>query len=80
MTRAKNELDLIVPERSLRYQQTKSNERYTYGPISRFIPADIRHTFDCRRWRDRNDLADQRSGNARRAMVARYGDGDRVEA
>ena len=63
MTRAKNELDIIVPERFLRYQQMKSDQRYTYGAISPFIPASIRDAFDCRRWRDRNDPADQRSGS-----------------
>ena len=62
MTRAKNELDIIVPERFLGYQ-VKSDQRYTYGAISRFIPASIRDAFDCRRWRDRNDAADHRSGS-----------------
>jgi DNA helicase II / ATP-dependent DNA helicase PcrA len=51
MTRAKNELNIIVPERFLRYQQMKSDQRYTYGAISPFIPASIRDAFDCRRWR-----------------------------
>jgi DNA helicase II / ATP-dependent DNA helicase PcrA len=58
MTRAKNELDLIIPERSLRYQQMKSDERYTYGAISRFIPASIRDAFDCRRHRDQANMTD----------------------
>ena len=51
MTRAKNELDIIVPERFLGYQQMKSDQRYTYGAISRFIPASIRDAFDCRQRR-----------------------------
>ena len=38
MTRTKNELDLIVPERFLRFQQNQGNRRYTYGAVSRFIP------------------------------------------
>ena len=63
MTRAKNELDIIVPERFLRYQQMKSDQRYTYGAISPFIPSSIRDAFDCRRWRDRTGPADQRSGS-----------------
>jgi DNA helicase II / ATP-dependent DNA helicase PcrA len=51
MTRAKNELDLIVPERFFRYQQ-KVKDRYSYGAVSRFIPVGIRDAFDCHRWRD----------------------------
>ena len=51
MTRAKNELDIIVPERFLGYQQMKSDQRYTYGAISRFIPVSIRDAFDCRQRR-----------------------------
>ena len=53
MTRAKNELDLIVPGRFFRYQ-TKFDDRYQYGAVSQFIPLSIRGAFDCRRWRDRN--------------------------
>jgi DNA helicase-2/ATP-dependent DNA helicase PcrA len=55
MTRAKNELDLIVPERFFRYQNNNLNDRYVYGSVSRFIPASLRDAFDCRRWRDRED-------------------------
>ena len=53
MTRAKNELDLIVPQRFFRYQQAKFDDRHTYGAVSRFIPTSIRDAFDCRTWRDR---------------------------
>jgi DNA helicase II / ATP-dependent DNA helicase PcrA len=56
MTRAKNELDLIVPERFFRYQQT-FDDRYVYGAVSRFIPMSIRDLFDCRRWREQHDHA-----------------------
>jgi DNA helicase-2/ATP-dependent DNA helicase PcrA len=58
MTRARNELDLIVPERFFRYQQNKFDNRYLYGTVSRFIPVDIRNAFDCRRWRDQADILD----------------------
>jgi DNA helicase-2/ATP-dependent DNA helicase PcrA len=55
MTRAKNELDLIVPERFFRYRQN-SNDRYIYGAVSRFIPIAICDAFDCRRWGDQGDV------------------------
>jgi DNA helicase-2/ATP-dependent DNA helicase PcrA len=58
MTRAKNELDVIVPERFFRYQQ-KFDDRYVYGAVSRFIPVSIRNAFDCRRWRDQADIPDR---------------------
>jgi DNA helicase-2/ATP-dependent DNA helicase PcrA len=62
MTRTKNELDLIVPERFLRFQQNQGNRRYTYGAVSRFIPASIRDAFDCRRWRDQAGGRDEAHG------------------
>ena len=46
MTRAKNELDLIVPERRLDYPQSRFDGRAARGAISRFIPASIRSGFD----------------------------------
>ena len=48
MTRAKNELDLIVPERRFDYPQNRFDGRATRGAISRFIPASIRGAFDRR--------------------------------
>ena len=65
MTRAKNELDLIIPERLFRYQQNKSDDRYIYGAISRFVPVSIRDAFDCRRWRDQADVPDRRAWQRR---------------
>ncbi len=49
MTRAKNELDLIVQKGSPRYQNGNREEQYMYGAISRFIPDTIRNAFECRR-------------------------------
>jgi DNA helicase II / ATP-dependent DNA helicase PcrA len=53
MTRAKNELDLIVPERLFKYQQ-KLDNRCVYGAVSHFIPGSIRDVFDSHQWRDRD--------------------------
>ena len=61
MTRTKNELDLIVPERFLRFQQKQGDRPYTYGAVSRFIPASIRDAFDCRSWRGQADAPDSRA-------------------
>ena len=53
MTRAKDELDLIVPQRFYTYQQIKLGDRHLYGSRSRFIPDSIMNSFDCHRWHDR---------------------------
>ena len=60
MTRAKNELDLIVPERFFRYRQ-KSNDRYIYGAVSRLIPGSIRDAFDQHRWHDQAEVRNARA-------------------
>jgi DNA helicase II / ATP-dependent DNA helicase PcrA len=45
MTRAKRELDLIVPKRSPKYQQ-RLDDRGAYGAITCFIPVSIRDVFN----------------------------------
>jgi DNA helicase-2/ATP-dependent DNA helicase PcrA len=54
MTRAKDELDLIVPQRFYTFQQAKTGDRHVYGSRSRFIPDSITASFDCRNWHDRS--------------------------
>jgi DNA helicase-2/ATP-dependent DNA helicase PcrA len=67
MTRAKNELDLIVPQRFFRYQQAKVDDRHTFGVASHFIPTSIRGAFDCRHWREQTALPDKRGGRPDRS-------------
>src|SRR5260221_10954893 len=45
MTRAKDELDLVVSHRF--YIQAKFGDGHVYASISRFIPSSIRNSFDC---------------------------------
>ena len=52
MTRAKDELDLIVPQRFYTYQQVKTGDRHVYACRSRFIPDGI-IAFDCQAWHER---------------------------
>jgi DNA helicase-2/ATP-dependent DNA helicase PcrA len=59
MTRAKDELDLIVPQRFFTYNQAKSGDRHVYASISRFIPKSIRDCFDCRTSSDRSASNDK---------------------
>jgi len=53
MTRAKDELDLIVPQRFYTYQQSKTGDRHVYACRSRFIPDAVVDSFECRGWRER---------------------------
>jgi DNA helicase II / ATP-dependent DNA helicase PcrA len=64
MTRAKNELDLIVPQRFFTHQQAKLGDRHVYASRSRFVPDSIVHLFDCRNW---SDQADVRYGTSRKS-------------
>src|ERR1700730_17770017 len=59
MTRAKDELDLIVPERSYIRNQFKTDDRYIYGSRSRFIPDSVRRLFECHRWHDGKSDSDR---------------------
>ena len=53
MTRAKDELDLIVPQRFYTHQQSKLGDRHLYASRSRFIPDSIVTSFDSHSWHER---------------------------
>jgi len=55
MTRAKDELDLILPHRFFTHQQAKLGDRHVYASRSRFIPDSILASFATRSWRDQTD-------------------------
>ena len=55
MTRAKDELDFIVPQRFFTHQQAKLGDRHVYASRSRFIPDSILSSFAKRNWRDQPD-------------------------
>jgi ATP-dependent DNA helicase UvrD/PcrA len=50
MTRAKDHLHLIVPQRFYVHSQRKSGDRHIYAARTRFVPADILHLFEGRTW------------------------------
>ena len=56
MTRAKDELDLIVPQRFYTYNQSRTGDRHLYASVSRFIPDTIHRTFDRQAWRPAGDV------------------------
>ena len=59
MTRAKDSLDLIVPQRFFVTNQSRNGDRHVYAALSRFIPASIHRFFDRRGWAEggRSDLS-----------------------
>jgi ATP-dependent DNA helicase UvrD/PcrA len=53
MTRAKDELDLVVPHRFYTHRQARFGDGHVYASVSRFIPSSIRNSFDCQHWGER---------------------------
>jgi DNA helicase-2/ATP-dependent DNA helicase PcrA len=50
MTRAKDQLNLIVPQRFFVHQQTRNGDRHIYASRTRFIPAASLRHFQCCTW------------------------------
>jgi DNA helicase-2/ATP-dependent DNA helicase PcrA len=50
MTRAKDQLHLIVPQRFFTHQQRKNGDRHVYASRTRFIPAASLRHFGCGTW------------------------------
>jgi len=50
MTRAKDHLHLIVPQRFYVQQQRQNADRHMYATVTRFIPAAVRPHFASRAW------------------------------
>jgi DNA helicase-2/ATP-dependent DNA helicase PcrA len=59
MTRAKDGLNLVVPQRFYTFQQSKYGDGHVYACCSRFIPDTIMDLFEAQSWHDRV----QRSGS-----------------
>jgi len=50
MTRAKDQLDLVLPQRFYTHQQTRDGDRHVYASRTRFVPAAILALFEQRVW------------------------------
>jgi DNA helicase-2/ATP-dependent DNA helicase PcrA len=48
ITRAKDELNLVVPHRFFTYNPSKVGDRHVYAALTRFIPDSIKHHFERR--------------------------------
>ena len=62
MTRAKDTLLLVVPQRFYVHAQTKRGDKHVYAARTRFIPAQIAGHFEMRSW----PMAGRSQGNGRR--------------
>jgi DNA helicase-2/ATP-dependent DNA helicase PcrA len=51
MTRAKDDLHLIVPQRFFTYGQRAAGDRHVYASRTRFIPEDLLSRFESTAWR-----------------------------
>jgi ATP-dependent DNA helicase UvrD/PcrA len=51
MTRAKDDLHLIVPQRFFTYGQRVAGDRHVYASRTRFIPDDLLSRFESTAWR-----------------------------
>jgi ATP-dependent DNA helicase UvrD/PcrA len=59
MTRAKDELDLIIPQRFYTFQQSKVGDQHVYACRSRFIPDVVLASFDAHSWHERVQRANR---------------------
>jgi DNA helicase-2/ATP-dependent DNA helicase PcrA len=50
MTRAKDSLHLIVPQRFFTYGQSSQGDRHVYASRTRFIPSTLLPLFECSGW------------------------------
>ncbi len=50
MTRAKHELELMVPQRFYVHQQSRNGDRHLYASRTRFVPDDLLGLFEQRTW------------------------------
>lgn len=57
MTRAKDQLSLMVPQRFYTHQQARRGDKHLYAARSRFIPASLVGHFEQKVWPTARDLA-----------------------
>jgi DNA helicase-2/ATP-dependent DNA helicase PcrA len=50
MTRARDELSLLIPQRFYVHQQSAYGDRHVYASRTRFIPDALLHRFECVVW------------------------------
>ena len=69
MTRAKDHLDIMVPQRFFISQQSQFGDRHVYAGRTRFIPASLLHLFESRAWPVVEQVAADHAGGAQEQVV-----------
>ena len=69
MTRARDHLDIMVPQRFFVSQQGQFGDRHVYGGRTRFIPAGLLHLFEARAWPVAEPAAADHAGGHQEQVV-----------
>ena len=69
MTRAKDHLQIVVPQRFFVTQQSQFGDRHVYAGRSRFIPASILDLFEKKTWPEVEATPVQAAGRSREEVV-----------
>jgi len=70
MTRARDDLHLVVPQRFFIHGQSAHGDRHLYASRTRFIPDALLPLFECTNWPNRIDVAARLAANGPRIDVA----------
>ena len=73
MTRAKDNLHLVVPQRFFTHGQNAQGDRHVYASRTRFIPAALLQLFECTTWPRRRVGSNGRPDAGRRASTSARG-------
>ena len=69
MTRAKDHLEILVPQRFFVSQQSQFGDRHVYAGRTRFIPASLLHLFESRSWPAPEPVAADCAGGPQEQIV-----------
>src|SRR6185436_2422139 len=61
MTRAKDNLHLVVPQRFFTHGQNDAGDRHVYASRTRFIPTTLLQLFECTSWPVADGISNERS-------------------
>ena len=70
MTRAKDDLHLMVPQRFYTYGQNTMGDRHVYAARTRFIPNELLNLFHCTAWPIATTMAMRTAAQGPRVDVA----------
>ncbi len=69
MTRARDHLQIVVPQRFFVSQQSQFGDRHVYAGRTRFIPAGLLHLFEMKSWPEVETTSANGAGRSREEVV-----------